>query len=140
MAMDALRVAYAVPMKLYRDSDDTVMIRWYPCRPGAKLFPHRHAMGSLYWDTYREAGGFPLGEVTLNRAERPWRSNRFPDAPAGQEFHGDPDWFLHGAPVDAPRFPPCGPPPPPDTWCILKEDGGELLKEDLTGCIEIEHS
>jgi hypothetical protein len=132
--MDYLRSGYKGIIKPYAMSDDTIAIRWYRAAPGAKEFPLPTAFVSSVWEDDRYSHTV-VGEVLRTRE---WRSTKLPGgAPPGQEFHGDPDWWLHGIPAahrhDTP--PNCYSP----DWCLLLEQGGELLLESLTGCIQVEH-
>lgn len=95
--MDVLRSGYAVPMRLVRDSDDTISIRWYKCADGADVFPGPHAFGSSIWngDDYDYSTG--LGEAS---SQREWRRSVLTTTPPGIEHHGPDEWFRDGIPAE----------------------------------------
>ena len=46
--MGMLREGYTCYAKLWNNSDDLTLIRWFPAAPGAKPFPGRHRFDTLY--------------------------------------------------------------------------------------------
>lgn len=134
--MDILRSGYAAPMRVYRDSDDTIMVRWYKVDDDAPVFPGEHAMGSsIYYDDFGQ-GESPIGEVS---GVREWRPTNLPHPP-GDHVDGEPNWFLDGIPADQVNDPPamCMP-PRPTTYLLLQEIGDEIRLETGNGALEIEH-
>jgi len=47
--VDWIRTAYTTRMKLWKDSEETVEVRWFRAEPGAKIFPGVHNFSSLTW-------------------------------------------------------------------------------------------
>lgn len=97
MIVDQLRAGYVGAIKPWRGSDDTIAIRWYRAKPGAKEFPYPSAFTSSVWDTFAGAEEPEVGEV---KAYRIWSPTKWKDAPPGDHFHGDPDWWLRGIPAE----------------------------------------
>jgi hypothetical protein len=112
MGMDYLRSFGYCRARLTEGSEET-WVRWYPCAPGAKLFPAFHAFGHAVWEDEREEFDGP-GMIGLFRQ---WAPTRYP-APPGDHFHGELSWFQDGLPVSeltSPTLPPdpaCTPPSP----------------------------
>jgi hypothetical protein len=134
--MDILRSGYAVPMRLFQDSDDTVMIRWYKVDDDTPVFPGEHATGSAVYEDDYGLGDPPIGEVSRLHS---WRPTNLPHPP-GNHIDGDTSWFLDGIPAARRSDPPamCMP-PRPGSFLLLQEDGDELRLEVDNGSIEIEH-
>lgn len=118
MIVDYLRTGRRQWARLYRDRPDVLTrIRWYKALPGAQLLPIPHTFGfNVYDDPVRfenaTAPGFleAIDHFThgLNHGQ------------AGTHYHGQADWFLHGAPFGAVN---------PDGPCInwLGDFHGRLL-------------
>lgn len=91
--MDQIRSCGLSRVRLFRDSEETTLIRWFPAAPGAKVFPDFHAFGyprfEEFPDEFDGAGVFAEGQV--------WRGNTYP-APPGLHFHGELEWFKTGVP------------------------------------------
>lgn len=94
MVMDQLRSCGLSRVRLFANSDEETLIRWYPAAPGALPFPAFHAFGYPVWEEYPDE--FTGPGVFL--AGQEWRGNRYPALP-GQHFHGDLEWFQKGMPV-----------------------------------------
>jgi hypothetical protein len=129
MEMDFLHAGYLGAIKPWAGSDDTIAIRWYRCLPGAKPFPFPTAFASSVWDTFAGGEQTDIGEV---QAFRIWRATNLPHAPPGQEFHGDPSWYLNGIPPEHRND------PPPNCWieCLETDPKGlDIYPEQGTECI-----
>jgi len=96
--MDYLRTGRRQWARLYRDRPDILTrIRWYRASPTAKQLPIPHTYGFVIYDDpvrfEKPHPGF-VGDIDhftegINHGQ------------PGTHFHGDPDWFLHGAPFGA---------------------------------------
>lgn len=101
MAVDVLRACRITRVRAIRGSDQLFRLRWYKCAEGAQALPLYTCFGSSVWEDDR----IPFvgcGEVEL--AEH--RGSRLLPTPAGDHFHGDPDWFLDGVPEEVYLNPP----------------------------------
>lgn len=92
--MDVLRSARIDTAWVGSDNDTTSEIRWYKCAEGAKAFPHFHAFGSPVWephpDEWTQGPGVETEPVK-------WVPSAI-DAPPGQEYHGQKEWYERGLP------------------------------------------
>lgn len=98
--MDFLRSGYASTMRLFRDSVQETPIIWYRARPGAQVFPFPHVFGSRNWDADHAVAQSGPGETKGSTNETHTNSVNT-NGYLGQDFVGDPDWFLNGAPSSA---------------------------------------
>lgn len=97
MAMDVLRSCYRTEMKFWSNSDVAIPVRWYWCKPGAKVFPGHHRFGSGNWASKRE--NWPgVGEVL--GVPRPWDRGEPLPLVTGQQQCGSLETFENGALFD----------------------------------------
>lgn len=92
--MDYLRSGYRTRARLIQGSEATGFIRWFKAQPGAKVFPHQHAFGSLVWEGDHQQHWEGPGETSRTRS---WSKSAGPPLP-GTHFHGAASWFLFGVP------------------------------------------
>lgn len=95
--MDYLSRCYRARVRPYRDSDAEVIVRWYYCKPGAKIFPLTHLFGSQVWrenpDVQPDGPGERFGPKPFDPGYNPGY--------VGQCHVGPDDWFTSGVPVGA---------------------------------------
>lgn len=95
MICDYLRSCYSTSAVL-TEGAEPVPIIWYWADEAAKLLPHKSAVTSLNWMDASERGIGTIGEVA--GSPRPWRNGSMPGRPPGQDFHGEPSWYVDGSP------------------------------------------
>lgn len=98
MIVDYLRTGRRQWARLYRDRPDVLTrIRWYRAAPTALQLPIPYTFGfNIYDDDVR----FERVHVGFTDALGPFEKG-FNHGQPGTHFHGDPDWFLNGAPFGA---------------------------------------
>lgn len=95
MVMDHVKSFGLMRCRIFADSDEEILVRWYPARPDAKVFPGWHAFGHPAWEDAEGRDQFVGPGMILEGQE--WRGSTYP-APPGQHWHGELDWFEHGLP------------------------------------------
>lgn len=101
--MDWLRSCYSTDMQFDLAGTIVGKVKWYWCRPGAKVFPYQNSFSSDNWITPANST-LGLGEVW--NSPRPWRNGSILVVPPGDgHVCGDISWFTDGCPSDAPPLP-----------------------------------
>jgi hypothetical protein len=129
MVCDFLRTCYRTKMRFFSDNDTAVNVRWFFCKPGAKVFPgyNRFASGNNSTPAVGDARFDPLawkGPGELAGSPRTFVQSVAPQWAAGQRFCGTLQQFAEGVAFDPTRnvhyyadgAPACcveGPPPLP---------------------------
>jgi len=119
MVMDYLNRCYFSRVRLFRDSDQEAVVRWFYAPEGAKLFPEWHLFGSEVWNVDHTQPDPPIGE---RRGKKPW-SNGVNPGYVGQCFRGERDWYSAGVPAAALDEPVA----PMDPCCRVTRPGGVAL-------------
>jgi hypothetical protein len=110
--MDYLSRTYTARVRPFRDADTTVVVRWYYCAPGAKVFPGTHLFGSQVWREVADEPPDGAGELFGPKPfDRGWNPGY-----VGQCHVGPDDWYSGGVPVAAVT----GPPPPLPACCFVQ--------------------
>jgi len=107
--MDVARTCFIQKVRPWSDSNETIYIRWYVAKPGAKIFDGTTCFGSPVWDNME--GGYNPVTGVLAGPEKPIYnrgSNVF--RPPGLHYHGTPSDFFRGN-LYATRVPFDGNPP-----------------------------
>lgn len=96
MAVDMLRSCSVQRAEFGTVPGTTGLIRWYLCKPGAKVFPGWNAFVSPVWEPqpWEWTTGPGVYEQNLH-----WSPNHIP-CPPGQEFHGEESWYQDGIPPE----------------------------------------
>jgi hypothetical protein len=132
MIVELLHSGYSLPCKPFSDSDDTVTLRWFKARKGAKRFPFITAFGSHVWQGSDPPTPGP-GEVD---GPQQWVETLLSPYD-GQHFHGNPQWFRFGLPVAELLVPPAEPECP--TPCLQEDTSGYAIwPEQGQECIEVD--
>jgi len=97
MVMDYVRSCYTTRMRFFRDNQLEIPVRWYFCKPNARIFPHYTRFGSGNWagDKYDWRGAGEVAEIP-----RPWSNGETLALADGQHFCGSVDDFAQGAAFD----------------------------------------
>lgn len=133
MAVDVRRSGAIQPMRMFRDSSETTLIRWYKCLPGADVLPFATPFNAAsIWSSREWEPNQPLGEAT--RWGTPTKDDLV-NKPPGKKYCGEPDWFTHGIPAANREDEPCDC-ACQDNKCILLLQGGDVLLLQGGGCVE----
>lgn len=94
-----LRTGYTARVKPFRDSEESVEIRWYRCHPSAPALPYPSRIRSLHWEShpYLFAGG--NGEV-FNSLKRVYPFKWLPGLDGSHPPCGDARDFSEGGHYD----------------------------------------
>lgn len=98
MIVDYLRTGRRQWARLYRDRPDVLTrIRWYRAAPDAKQLPIPYTFG---FNVYDDPVRFESPAVGFTDALGSFEKG-FNHGQPGTHYHGQADWFLHGAPFGA---------------------------------------
>lgn len=94
--MDVTRRTYRRKMRLFEGSDDTVTVRWYFTRPGARPLPYGVATNMDIW-RFLPWEQRPIGEDIEDPPKFEWLDAP-PTALGQRPCVPDPSWFVNGQP------------------------------------------
>jgi hypothetical protein len=74
MAVTYLRAGYKVDVRPFKDSDQTVTIRWFKCKPGAKWLPFSSVIRPQVWNSedYAYQGRGEVWATAREFRQYPW--------------------------------------------------------------------
>lgn len=107
--MDIGRTCFVEQVRPWSDSNETILIRWYFAKPGAKIFDGTSMFASPVFDTM-EGGYNPVKGVQVAPFKRLYNKGSNLFRPDGQHYHGTKDDFFRGN-LYASRVPFDGNPP-----------------------------